>query len=89
MENTEAYPLVNLLYPLTYDWDWHKHVQQPSDTCFALKYLVNNRPSKTVLEARFNNFRRKIPQNNVTKKFSKAAWSIKQPFERVQKRNYN
>ena len=56
---------------------------------FALKYLANNKPSKTVLKARFNNFRRRMLHNNVSKKFSKAAWSIEQPFERVQKRNYN
>ena len=91
MKNIAAYPLVNLLHSLAQDWDWykHEHVQQPSDINFAMKYLANNKPPKNVLEAGFNNFRQKILQNNVTKKFSKAAWSIKQPFEREQKRNYN
>ena len=89
MKNIAAYPLVNHLHALTHDWDKYKHVQQPSDISFALKYLANNQPSKTVIEARFNNFRRRMLQNNVSKKFNKAAWSIEQPFERVQKRNYN
>ena len=91
MKNIAAYPLVNLFHSQAQDWDWykHEHVQQPSDINFAMKYLANNKPPKNVLKAGFNNFRRMILQNNVTKKFSKAAWSIKQPFEREQKRNYN
>lgn len=58
------------------DRDKYKHVQQPSDISFALKYLANNKPFKTVLEALFNNFRQTMVQHNVSKTFSKAAWSI-------------